>query len=402
LAPVQNGAQQYIALVDKIIKLADSDNVMDAMQLKQNDLVNAFVPLDAAVHAEMTHNRNAGDDAGDRIEAAAKAGNRIVLACIGCFALVTPLAALVALGATPKLKRIARSLGETSGAVSAASTQVADLGRAMATGAANQVARLEQTTSSLESITSMTRKSVDSACQASSLVAGIKSETDDMINAMTNMRGAIQRIEESARQTGNIIKTIDQIAFQTNLLALNAAVEAARGGEAGKGFAVVAEEVRNLAKRSAAAARSTAELIEANLEHAKSGANVSLEVDGRVTRIRASVAKASEMIAQITIASQEQSNGIEQIRQAVKSMDTVTRSAPESAQATAASAEALSQQASSLQTVIGDLQSLVGNVVTTLPADPPDSAHGLFDSTTDADAPPAQMQSDPIPFAEAA
>jgi methyl-accepting chemotaxis protein len=360
LQPVQSGAQQYISLVNRIMKSTDGDNAMEGMQLKQEALPTAFKPLDAAVHAEMSHFRSAGDLAGQKIEAAASAGNRIILFCMAAFGIAAPLAAMVALGASPKLKRLARSLADTSRTVSGASNQLACLGRTLVSGAAQQVSSLQQTSTSLESITTMTRNNVGSAQQASNLVSEIKAAAGDMIQSMSKMRAAIGHIESSARETSNIIKTIDQIAFQTNLLALNAAVEAARAGEAGKSFAVVAEEVRNLAKRSLEAARSTETLIQANLESAKSGVEMSLEVDGRVKRIQTSVIKASEMISEITIASQEQSNGIEQIRDAVHSMDTVTRSAPASAQATAVSAESLSEQASSLQDVIGELQMLVG------------------------------------------
>jgi len=360
LEPVRSGAQQYISLVKRIMKTADGDNAMDGMQLKQEALPTAFKPLDTAVHAEMSHFRSAGDLAAQKIEAAASAGNRIILICMAAFAIAAPMAAVIALGATPRLKRVARTLADTTRTVSGASNQLAGLGRTLVSGAAQQVTGLQQTSASLESITTMTRNNVGSAQQASSLVNEIKVAAGDMISSMSGMRAAIGKIESSARETSNIIRTIDQIAFQTNLLALNAAVEAARAGDAGKSFAVVAEEVRNLAKRSLEAARSTETLIQANLENAKSGVEMSLEVDGRVKRIQASVIKASEMISEISIASQEQSNGIEQIREAVHSMDEVTRSAPESAQATAASAESLSEQASSLQDVIGELQMLVG------------------------------------------
>lgn len=359
--PVKTSARQYTALVSQIVSLSDSDNALDAMQLRQKQLTATFAPLTAAVHAEVVQNRNAGDMAGQRIEDAVNAGKQIVLVSLLCFATVTPIAALIALGATPRLKGVARSLARTSRQVSAASTQVAGAGRTLATGAANQAKSLQQTGSSLEQMSAMTRKNADSAHQASHVFGEIKAAADNTIDSMAKMRGAIEQIQASALETANIIKTIDQIAFQTNLLALNAAVEAARAGEAGKSFTVVAEEVRGLAMRSAEAARSTASLIQGNLNSAKSGVEMSREVDGRLTKIQQSVGKASAMISEITIASQEQSSGIEQIRQAVHGMDQVTRTNAESAEASAASADALEEQAVSLQDAIDELQMLAGS-----------------------------------------
>src|SRR6185295_18888337 len=137
---------------------------------------------------------------------------------------------------------------------------------------------LEETTSALEEMASMTRKNAETAQQAAGLAGETKSAADRGNQAMHKMGTAIAEIQKSATETAKIIKVIDEIAFQTNLLALNAAVEAARAGEAGTGFAVVAEEVRNLAMRSAEAAKNTSAMIEESVSNARNGVALSQDV----------------------------------------------------------------------------------------------------------------------------
>ena len=172
---------------------------------------------------------------------------------------------------------------------------------------------------------------------------------------------AIEHIEKSAAETAKIIKVIDEIAFQTNLLALNAAVEAARAGEAGKGFAVVAEEVRNLAMRSAEAAKNTAGLIEGSVGNARNGVTIAGEVGKSLEGItdRRST-KVNTLIAEIAAASKEQSTGIMQVNGSVGQMDKVTQANAAAAEESAAAAEELSSQAATLNEIVGDLLTMVG------------------------------------------
>jgi methyl-accepting chemotaxis protein len=177
---------------------------------------------------------------------------------------------------------------------------------------------------------------------------------------MVRMGGAIQKIKQSSDETAKIIKTIDEIAMQTNLLALNAAVEAARAGEAGRGFAVVAEEVRNLAQRSAEAAKNTAYLIEGSQKNADDGVNASTEVAKIIEQIIVSVQKVTQLIAEVSAASQEQSQGIEQVNTAVAQMDKVTQSNAANAEESASASEELSSQAQNLNAMVADLVNIVG------------------------------------------
>ena len=181
------------------------------------------------------------------------------------------LAWLITRSITKPINRIIAGLNEGSEQVSSASGQVSSASQSLAEGATEQAAGLQETSSSLEEMSSMTKQNADNAQQASTLAGEARKAANVGTESMNRMNGAIQEIQKSSDETAKIIKVIDEIAFQTNLLALNAAVEAARAGEAGKGFAVVAEEVRNLAMRSAEAAKNTANMIEESVKNSKNG-----------------------------------------------------------------------------------------------------------------------------------
>ena len=181
------------------------------------------------------------------------------------------MALLITRSITGPINRVIGTLTTGSGQVEAAATQVSSASQSMAQGASEQASSLEETSASLEEMASMTKQNADGARQANSMASDARDAAERGCAAMKRMEAAIGDIKQSADQTAKIIKTIDEIAFQTNLLALNAAVEAARAGDAGKGFAVVAEEVRNLAQRSAEAAKNTSVLIEGSQANADNG-----------------------------------------------------------------------------------------------------------------------------------
>jgi methyl-accepting chemotaxis protein len=176
------------------------------------------------------------------------------------------------------------------------------------------------------------------------------------MDSMKRLSDAIGKIKASSDNTAKILKTIDDIAFQTNLLALNAAVEAARAGDAGKGFAVVAEEVRNLAMRSAEAAKNTANLIEASLQNAEGGVAINQEVSKNLMDINGQVNKVSEIIAEIASASEQQEQGVSQISTAVEQMNQVTQQTAANSEETASGAEELSAQAEEMNSMVSTFQ----------------------------------------------
>jgi methyl-accepting chemotaxis protein len=245
-------------------------------------------------------------------------------------------------------------VGETVEQVSSASGQVSSASQSLAEGATEQAAGLEETSSSLEEMASMTKQNADNAQQANTLSSEARKTAGNGTEAMGRMNIAVNDIQKSSDETAKIIKVIDEIAFQTNLLALNAAVEAARAGEAGKGFAVVAEEVRNLALRSAEAAKNTTAMIDESVKNCKNGVDIAAEVGKTLGEIVESVSKTTDLVGEIAAASAEQSQGIDQINTAMAQMDKVTQQNAANAEESASASEELNAQSESLQSMVGE------------------------------------------------
>jgi len=243
-------------------------------------------------------------------------------------------------------------VAEAVGQVTSASNEISKGAQNLAEGANEQASSLEEVSSSLEEMSSMTKQNADNSNQAKLLASEARTAADEGDASMKRMATAINEIKQSADNTAKIIKTIDDIAFQTNLLALNAAVEAARAGEAGKGFAVVAEEVRNLAMRSAEAAKNTANMIEESVKSAEGGVKITEEVAKSLSQIVDRAGKVGDLIAEIAAASVEQASGIEQVNTAVASMNQVTQSNAANSEESASASEELSSQASELANMV--------------------------------------------------
>ena len=266
---------------------------------------------------------------------------------------------LISSSTTKKITTAVQMLSDSSDQVSSAAGQVSAASQSLAEGATEQAAGLEETSSSLEEMSSMTKQNADNAQQANTLASESQKSAKTGAEAMSRMSAAINDIQKSSDETAKIIKVIDEIAFQTNLLALNAAVEAARAGEAGKGFAVVAEEVRNLAMRSAEAAKNTANMIEGSVKNAKNGVEISQEVGRVLNEIVTSVSKTAELVGEISAASTEQAQGIDQINTAVSQMDKVTQQNAANAEESASASEELSTQTEQMKSIVEDLVKLV-------------------------------------------
>ncbi|MGO8763521.1 MAG: methyl-accepting chemotaxis protein [Limisphaerales bacterium] len=257
------------------------------------------------------------------------------------------------------LVRVLKDLTGVSDQVRATSEQLGTGSQTVAEGANQQAAFLEETGAALEELSSTTRSNTGHAQTANELAAATRRAAETGASSMEQMTRAMDEIQSAGNNVVKIIKTIDEIAFQTNLLALNAAVEAARAGQAGMGFAVVAEEVRNLARRSADAARETAAIIEDSIQKSKHGAQISAEVARQFQEITHKARQVDELIAQIATASREQNQGIGQINKAIREMDSVTQTNAANAEESAGVAVELDSQADSLRGIITELTGLL-------------------------------------------
>ena len=243
---------------------------------------------------------------------------------------------------------------------------------AVADGSSTQASSIEETSSTLEEVSGMTRTNAEHASRAQESAAAARTAAEKGADQMRRLDEAMVALRDSSRDVTRIIKTIDEIAFQTNLLALNAAVEAARAGEAGAGFAVVADEVRTLAQRCAAAARETTAKITHSGERTAAGAALGTEVGQTLADILAKVRELETIVAAIASASREQSTGIGQIATATHQIDRVTQANAASAQETAAAAQQLEHRALSFMQASRNLQEVVlGRVSTDTPSAAP-------------------------------
>jgi methyl-accepting chemotaxis protein len=232
-------------------------------------------------------------------------------------------------------------------------TQVLDSGNDLSVNASDQASSLMEISSSIEEINAMLQQGARKTKDANQLANETSCAAKSGADCMGGMRAAMEEIRASSQEVTEIIKVIDDIAFQTNLLALNAAVEAARAGEAGKGFAVVAEEVRNLAQRSAEAARNTSQMIQESIRRAENGTQLTARVDETFIEIVEGTKQVNDILNEISNGSSQQAQGVEQISSAVGNVD-------QNVQRTAAQAEELAAIARENANQVESLQSLVG------------------------------------------
>ncbi|WP_238919138.1 methyl-accepting chemotaxis protein [Clostridium sp. YIM B02555] len=261
------------------------------------------------------------------------------------------------------LNRIVDSLNEVLGEINSASeqvysgaSQVSDASQALSRGATEQASSIEELTSSITEVAAQTRENATNANQAKELALKVKTNAEEGNEHMSEMLKSMGEINESSANISKIIKVIDEIAFQTNILALNAAVEAARAGQHGKGFAVVAEEVRNLAARSANAAKETTTLIEGSIIKAEKGTEIANNTAKALYEIVDGVSKAATLVSEIAAASEEQASGLTQINIGIEQVSRVVQTNSATAEESAAASEELSSQSELLKDMVANFK----------------------------------------------
>jgi methyl-accepting chemotaxis protein len=251
------------------------------------------------------------------------------------------------------LLKIVSQVRSGTDTIATASGEIASGNLDLSSRTEQQAGSLEETASAMEELTSTVRQNADNARQANELAASASEVAMQGGNVVGQVVTTMESINESSRKIVDIISVIDGIAFQTNILALNAAVEAARAGEQGRGFAVVASEVRSLAQRSASAAKEIKTLINDSVEKVGNGSKLVAQAGNTMSEVVSSVQRVTEIVGEITVAGQEQSDGIEQINQAITQMDETTQQNAALVEQAAAAAQSLQDQADRLAQVVG-------------------------------------------------
>ncbi len=300
------------------------------------------------------------DDVADDMHSSEKKLSVLILISIVIgFILAILLGILISRNLSRSLTGVSDELGKGSVQLTNASLQVSSSSQELSSGASELASSVEEMTSSLEELQSIIESNTKTVTEAKVMMGDANKGSQDSVNMMEKLSVAIKDITDNSRQIERIIKVIDDIAFQTNILALNAAVEAARAGDAGRGFAVVADQVKNLAQKSAEAAKETAGLIATAIESVQKGEDLGQLVTKNTKDAGDLMGKVTQLMDEVARASQEQLKGANQVTKAVGQINSVVQNTASTSEETAAAGEELLSQAENLKGVVVDLNNVI-------------------------------------------
>ena len=376
--PIKIGKHGYAYMYDRngiVIAHPDKSLVLK-LDMHSFDFGNKMIAMGSGIYVYVFRNQEkivsftksdltgwtaaAGADTSDLMAPVRRIG--VIGILTGAFIVILTGLVIYLLSATIQrlIGRLSVHLEDGAGQVASASAQIASASRQLAEDASRQASAVEETASFLEEIAATTKQNAGDAFEADRLMKSEASENFRIVEErMSHMQQSLDATVRAGDETAKIIKTIDEIAFQTNLLALNAAVEAARAGEAGSGFAVVADEVRSLAMRAADAAGNTSELIETANVRIKEAAEYNSQVIEALNRNKDVVLNAAGLVDRISSASEQQSQGIEKVNEAVTGIDHIVHQNAAGAEQTASASGELNSQSEQMRRIVRELVGLV-------------------------------------------
>jgi methyl-accepting chemotaxis protein len=352
--------KKYAPIRAKAIELARDGQSGEALAMLRGEGGKIAGQIDGAINRLVADKIEGARTRSEKNTKTANIGTTVMIALtIAGAALAVFLGLFLSRAIIAPVNRVIEGLAEGSAQVASASAEISAASQSLAEGSSQQASALEETSSSMEQLASMTARNAENADQANTVTAETGRVVGEANRSMRELTAAMQKITSGSEDMAKIIKTIDEIAFQTNLLALNAAVEAARAGEAGAGFSVVAAEVRNLAMRSAEAAKNTELLIEDSINRIREGSGIVAKTNVAFGQVLQGSKQVGALVGEIATASKEQAQGISQISRAITEMDSVVQRNAGSAEESASASEALNAQALQMREFVANMIAVI-------------------------------------------